>query len=71
MCAYKCEGGRKDLGHQPKLKGVERRKLTAVGRETGDQREADVMDGGEGQGLEKDNETRGWLRLGERANREG
>lgn len=35
MCAYKCEGGRKALGQQPKLKGVERIKLTAVVRETG------------------------------------
>ena len=35
MCAYKCEGGRKALGQQPELKGVERRKLTAVVRETG------------------------------------
>lgn len=35
MCAYKREGGRKALGQQPKLKGVERRKLTAEVRETG------------------------------------
>lgn len=39
-------------------------------RQTGDQGEADVMDVREGQGLEKDNETKGWLRLRERANRE-